>query len=202
MLDGPMRRLIDPVLDGWGMRLAARGWSANRVTLVGLALGLAAALVLALGGPGWGAMVPLLASRLADGLDGAVARATRKTDFGGFLDILCDFVFYGAVVLAFVLRDPAANAVAGAVLLLSFYANGSSFLAYAILAAKRGLETTDQGEKSLYFSPGLLGGTETIGFFVLLCLWPAWFAPLAWIFATLCFYTCISRVWLAWKVFG
>lgn len=202
MLDGAMRRLIDPVVDRWGRALAARGWTANRVTIAGLALGLAAACVLAFGGPVWPALVLLLASRLADGLDGAVARATQKTDFGGYLDIVCDFLFYGAVPLAFALRDPGGNAVAAAFLLASFYANGSSFLAYAILAAKHGMETSDRGEKSLYFTPGLLEGTETIGFFALLCLWPTGFAPLAWVFGILCFYTCASRVWLAWRVFG
>ena len=202
MLDGAMRRVIDPVVNRWGQALAARGWTANGVTVLGLVLGLAAAGVLALGWPSWVALGVLLASRLADGLDGAVARATRKTDFGGYLDIVCDFIFYGAIPLAFALRDPAANGIAAAFLLMSFYANGSSFLAYAILAAKRGMETSDRGEKSLYFTPGLLEGTETIGFFVLLCLWPGGFAMLAYVFGALCFYTCVSRIWLAWRVFG
>jgi len=202
MLDGWMRGVIDPVVTRWGRSLAAQGWTANRVTLAGLALGLLAAGVLAFGGPGGAALLPLAASRVADGLDGAVARATAKTDFGGYLDIVCDFLFYGAVPLAFVLRDADANGVAGAFLLLSFYVNGSSFLAYAILAEKRGMQTTDRGEKSLYFTPGLLEGTETIGFFVVLCLWPTAFAPLAWVFGLLCLYTAVSRVWLAWRVFG
>ena len=201
MLDGAMRRRIDPVLNRWGRGLALRGWTANGVTLAGLALGLAAAGVLAAGWPAGLALILLLASRLADGLDGAVARATEKTDFGGYLDILLDFIVYAAIPLAFALRDPDANAVAAAVLLMSFYANGASFLAYAILAAKRGMATTDRGEKSLYFTPGLLEGTETIGFFVILCLWPAGFATLAWLFGILCFYTCISRIWLAARVF-
>lgn len=197
-----MRRVIDPVLNSWGRRLAARGWTANGVTGLGLALGLAAAGVLAAGGPGGLALVVLLASRVADGLDGAVARATAKTDLGGYLDIVCDFIFYGAIPLAFAIRDPGDNALAAAFLLMTFYANGSSFLAYAVLAAKTGMETADRGEKSLYFTPGLLEGTETIGFFVLLCLWPTGFAPLAWAFGALCLYTCASRVWLAWRVFG
>ena len=202
MLDGAMRRVIDPVVNRWGHALAARGWTANGVTVAGLVLGLAAAGVLALGGAGGVALLLLAASRVADGLDGAVARATQKTDFGGYLDIVCDFIFYGAIPLAFALRDPGANAVPAAFLLMSFYANGSSFLAYAILAAKRGMETDGRGEKSLYFTPGLLEGTETIGFFALLCLWPGAFAPMAWVFGALCFYTCASRVWLAWRVFG
>jgi phosphatidylglycerophosphate synthase len=200
MLDGMMRRLIDPPLDRLGRGLAARGVAPDAVTLAGLALGLLSAAVIALGAPGW-ALVPLALSRLADGLDGAVARAGAKTDFGGYLDITSDFLFYGAVPLGFVLMDPGANGAAGAWLLTSFYANGASFLGFAILAERRRMETRARGVKSLYFTGGLLEGTETIAFFVALCLWPGWFAPLAWAFGALCFVTAVSRVLLARKVF-
>ena len=124
MLDGKARQIIDPVLDRMGGALAAGGISANSVTFAGLATGLAAALVIAfeayLGG-----LALLLVSRLADGLDGAVARHSQKTDLGGYLDIVADFTFYGAIPLGFVVADPAANGVAGAVLLLSFYRDDS-----------------------------------------------------------------------------
>ena len=202
MLDGWMRPVIDPILDRMGKALAGQGVTADGVTLAGLALGLVAAGVVAAGGAGLWALVPLLASRVADGLDGALARVRGKTDFGGYLDIVCDFLFYAAIPLAFVLRDPAANGVAGAVLLASFYVNGATFLGYAVLAEKKGMETRSRGEKSLYFTAGLLEGTETIGFFVLICLWPGAFAPLAFIFAALCFVTAVSRVLLARRVFG
>ncbi|NUB46563.1 CDP-alcohol phosphatidyltransferase family protein [Fertoebacter nigrum] len=201
MLDGQMRRLIDPPLNRVGRWLAARGVTADGVTLAGLALGLLAAGCLALGLSGFVALVPLLASRIADGLDGAVARATQKTDFGGYLDIVCDFLFYGAVPLAFALRDPA-NAPAASFLLTSFYVNGTSFLGYAVLAEKRGMTTSNRGEKSLYFTAGLLEGSETIAFFVLLCVWPAGFVPLAWGFGALCFVTALARVLLARREFA
>jgi phosphatidylglycerophosphate synthase len=193
MFDTALRRWIDPPLNRAGRRLADRGLTADQVTLAGLALGLSAALVLALGGPGWLALVPLLASRLADGLDGAIARARGKTDFGGYLDIACDFAFYGAIPLAFALRDPA-NAVPAAFLLFSFYVNAASFLGFASMAAKRGMETRAQGEKSLYYAAGLLEGGETIVFFVLLCLWPGLFGPLAWAFGALCLLTAVARI--------
>ncbi len=202
MLDAKMRKVIDPVVNRCGQWLAARGVGANAVTLAGLGFGLVAALMLAIGAAPALAVIPLLASRLADGLDGAVARATRKTDFGGFIDIACDFLFYGMIPLAFVLRDPLANGVAGAVLLTSFYVNGATFLGFAILAEKRGLTTTAQGEKSLYFSAGLLEGTETIGLFIALCIWPQAFVPLALTFAALCFCTAFARVLLARRLFG
>lgn len=201
MFDTPMRRLIDPPLNRMGRWLAEKGATANGVTLAGLAVGSLAAGVLALGWPAWMALFPLLVSRMMDGLDGAVARATYKTDFGGFLDIICDFLFYAAVPLAFVIRDPAVNGVAGAFLLASFYVNGATFLGFAIMAEKRGMKTAAQGEKSLYYAAGLLEGTETIVFFVILCLLPGLFAPLAWIFGALCLFTALARVLLAKAVF-
>lgn len=200
MLDTTARRLIDPPLNRLGATLAGMGVTANGVTLAGLVLGMAAAGLVALGEPGW-ALVPLLASRLADGLDGAVARATKGTDFGGYLDIFCDFLFYGAIPAAFVFMDPGANALAGAFLLVSFYVNGTSFLGFAILAEKHEMKSDARGIKSLYFTGGLLEGTETIAFFILLCLVPDWFALLAWIFGALCFVTAFSRLLLARKVF-
>lgn len=202
MLDGLMRGLIDAPLNRGGRWLAGRGASANAVTLIGLVLGLAAAATIAVGQTGLVAVLLVLASRLADGLDGAVARARGKTDFGGYLDIACDFAFYAAIPAAFVIANPAQNGAAGAALLASFYVNGATFLGYAILAAKQGMETKSRGEKSLYFTAGLLEGTETILFFVIVVLWPSTFATAAWIFAGLCLVTASSRVVLARRVFG
>ena len=201
MLDGVMRRAIDPVVNRWGRRLAGLGATANGVTLTGLAFGLIAAVLIGFGAPGWLALIPLLAGRVADGLDGAVARAGTPSDFGGFLDIACDFLVYGAIPLAFVLRDPDANGAAGAFLLCSFYVNGATFLGFAILAAKRGMQTRARGEKSLYFTAGLLEGTETIAVFTAFCLWPAGFVPLAWGFGALCFVTALARILLARRIF-
>lgn len=201
MLDGVIRRWMDPPLDVAGRWLAGHGATPNQVTLFGLGLGLGAALLVAVGASGI-AILPLLLSRIADGLDGAVARATQKTDFGGYFDIACDFLFYGAIPMAFVFADPASNGAAGAFLICSFYFNGTTFLGYAILAEKHRLSTSSRGSKSLYFTGGLLEGSETIGFFTALCLWPSWFAALSWVYGALCFITALSRILLARQVFS
>lgn len=201
MLDGWARRQLDPALNGVGSRLAAAGVTANGMTLAAFAVGICAAIAISLG---WFliGMALILLSRLGDGLDGAIARVRGGTDLGGYLDIVLDFAFYGAVPIGFVLADPAANAVAGAVLLLSFYVNGASFLAYAIMAEKRGLKTDLRGHKSLFFTTGLAEATETLAIFVAFCLLPHWFAPLAYGFAALTFYTALSRIVLAARTFA
>lgn len=196
MLDGLLRPLVDP----FAMRLARLcvrgGVSADAVTVGAFVLGLAAAAAIALGAPLAG-LALFIISRVGDALDGAIARLTGKTDFGGFLDIVLDFGVYGAIPFAFALADPAANAVAAGVLLLSFYFNGASFLAYAVVAERRGMTTSARGDKSIFFTTGLAEASETLIFVALCCLVPGWFAVLAWTFAALCFYTAISRIVLA-----
>ncbi|WP_223476469.1 CDP-alcohol phosphatidyltransferase family protein [Oricola indica] len=193
MLDGAVRERIQPLIDAAGRAIARTGATANTVTVTALLLGVAAAGLIALQ---WylAGMIVLLASRLCDGLDGAVARVNGKTDFGGFLDIVLDFAVYGIVPLGFVIADPAANAIAGAALIFSFYVNGASFLAFAIMAEKHGMTTDQRGEKSLFFTTGLAEATETIAVFVFACLFPGWFPVLAWVFAAICLYTALSRI--------
>lgn len=193
MLDRHLRPWIDPPLNRIGQGLSTLGISANSVTLIGLAFGLIAAGMIAVDLATW-ALVPLFLGRVADGLDGAIARHAGKTDFGGYLDIFCDFVFYGAVPLAFAVAHPEQNAVPAAFLLASFYFNAASFLGFAIMAEKRGLSTSAQGQKSLYYASGLLEGTETIIFFAGICYWPAFFSKAALVFGTVCVLTAVVRI--------
>jgi phosphatidylglycerophosphate synthase len=201
MLDGAARKLIGPVLDRMGVSLARGGISANQVTLAAFLLGLAAAVAIAFGNFLLG-LVLMAFSRLGDGLDGAVAKATVRTDFGGYLDIVLDFAFYGAIPLGFVLHDPGANGLAGAALVFSFYVNGASFLAYAILAERRKMTSVARGAKSIFFTTGLAEATETYIAFAAFCLFPAQFAPIAWVFAAICLYTALSRIVIAARTFG
>lgn len=194
LLDARLRPLIDPPLNRAARALARIGATGNALTVAGLVAGLGAAAAV-LGDHYGAALVLVLLNRLLDGLDGPVARAAGETsDLGGFLDITFDFVFYAAVPLAFVFAAPAANAVAGALLIASFYINGSAFLAFSAIAARRGLETRAQGHKSIYYLAGLAEGTETIAVFVLMCLLPTHFAAIATVFAVVCFVSAGARV--------
>ncbi len=200
MLDGWMRRRIDPPLDRLGQGLARVGISADAVTLTGVGLGLTAALMIVLQVDG-AALVLFGLNRLLDGLDGAIARSTRRTDRGGFLDIVLDFAIYGAIPLAFALREPGVFALPAAVLLFSFYVNGASFLAFAAVAAKRGMSSDIRGIKSIYFTAGFMEGTETILFFAAMILFPQHFPILAYAFAGLTLMSALAHVTLAWHAF-
>jgi phosphatidylglycerophosphate synthase len=200
MLDTVMRPLINRPLNSAGRLLARRGITANTVTIAGLVIGLLAAVAIATQ-YFVAAFALIVANRIADGLDGAVARTSAPTDRGGYLDIVVDYVFYGSVPLAFAIADPAQNALPAAALLAGFCLTCASFLTFATIAAKRGLETEAHGRKSFFYSTGLVEGTETIAFFLLMAALPAWFPTLAWIFAALCVLTAIQRSALAMKLF-
>jgi phosphatidylglycerophosphate synthase len=198
MLDRAAIALLKPGLERMARPLARTGIGADSVTLLGFALGLGAALFIARGMP-FAGLALLLASRLMDGLDGAVARLTRPTDRGAFLDITLDFLFYASIPLAFAVADPAANALPAAVLLGAFMGTGSTFLAFALLAERRGLKSEDYPQKGIYYLGGLTEAGETLACFVLMCLWPAHFAAWAYGFAVLCTMTIATRLCAGWQ---
>lgn len=200
MLDRAAIALLEPSLARIARVLVRAGIGADAITLFGFVLGLAAAGGIALGQP-LPSVLLLLASRLMDGLDGAVARLTRPTDRGAFLDITLDFLFYASIPLAFAVADPAANALPAAVLLAAFMGTGSSFLAFAVLAERRGLKSEDYPQKGLYYLGGLTEASETLLCFVLMCLWPQHFAWWAYGFAALCALTIATRLLGGWKAF-
>jgi phosphatidylglycerophosphate synthase len=199
VFDAKLRPLIDPPLNRAGMALARLGVTANALTLGGLALGLAGATAIALGEMEWG-LALVLANRLLDGLDGAVARVRGPTPFGGYLDIVADFAFYVSVPLGFGVLA-AGNTLPALVLVASFVLTGVSFLAFAVIAAERGDRTEAHGKKSFFYSTGLAEGGETIAVFVAMCLFPDWFGAIAYGYAGLCLLTVFQRSALAWARF-
>lgn len=200
MLDTFIRPFINRPLEAAGRALARRNVSANAVTLAGLIVGLMAACAIAVEFFGAGFALIVL-NRFIDGLDGAIARATTPTDRGGFFDIVADYVFYASVPLAFAIADPASNALPAAAVLASFCLTASSFLGFAIIAAKRQLTTDAHGTKSFFYSTGLIEGAETILFFLLAAALPQFFAIIAYVFAALCVVTAIQRAILAVRKF-
>jgi len=201
MFDASIRPLIDRPLAQVAEQLVAWKISANSVTAMGFLLGMGAAGLI--GSQQYLAGLALfLVSRLMDGLDGAVARQTRLTDLGGYLDITLDFIVYASMVFAFALADPVKNALPAAFLTTSFMAPAATFLAYAIIAAKRGITTEIRGKKSLYYLGGLTEGFETILTLSLMCLLPAWFPVIAVVYALMCWITGGTRIAAAVQTFA
>jgi phosphatidylglycerophosphate synthase len=192
MFDAQVRRLIDPPLDALARRLCKASINANMVTVGGFLIGMAGCATIAFEHYTWG-LVLIGLNRMADGLDGAIARQSGSTDLGGFLDIILDMIFYSGVPFAFALAQPESSLPA-MFLIYSFTGTGGSFLAYAVIAAKRGTTSDRLKRKSFFYSVGLMEGTETIVFFLLFCTWPEHFAVLAWTFGGLCWLTTIIRI--------
>jgi hypothetical protein len=88
------------------------------------------------------------------------------------------------------------------VLLAAFIGTATSFLAFAAIAAKRGLTSLAYPDKSFYFLGGLTEATETLAFFAAMCIWPEHFPTLAYVFAALCAVTIATRLWWGWRAFS
>ena len=191
MVDSWVNRVVHPTMDDLASYVPSQ-ISANSITLVGFGIGLLAVPLL------WiklysTALALILVNRFFDGLDGAVARRNGVTNLGGYLDISCDFIFYSAVVLGFALADTEKNSLAATYLIFSFVGTGASFLAFAVIAEKHGISSEAHGRKAFYYLGGLVEGTETVLFYVIVCLFPAQFTTLAVIFGSLCWLTVVGH---------
>jgi len=180
-LDGPLDRLVAP--------LERIGVSPNAVTAGGFAIGVAACVAIAYE-RWWLGLALWLANRLADGLDGPLARRRGPTDLGGLFDITADFAIYGGVLVAIGIALPEAR-LAALVVFLTYYLSGSSFLAFSSLATKREMEGDG---RSLQFPAGIAEGTETIAAYLLILAFPDRAEVLLWIWATLVAITLVQRL--------
>lgn len=205
MFDASLRPILETPLGWLAGGCIAVGLTANSLTILGFVLGVFCAVFVAMGFF-VAALICLILNRLCDGLDGAVARRSGSSDFGGYLDIVCDFLFYAMVPFAFMIFSPQ-NALAAGFLMFSFVGTGSSFLAYAILQAKNpdALKNNAQEhaaqKKSFFYLGGLTEGAETIAVFVLMLVFPSWFPILAWVFGSLCLMTTGWRIHAAFTDF-
>ncbi len=117
-------------------------------------------------------------NRLFDGLDGAVARLSgQASDFGGYLDIIFDFVVYAIIPIALVLGqgggDEDTLTLALIFLLSTYYVNSASWMYLAAILEKREQGNADR-LTSITMPAGLVGGTETIVFYTAFILFPSY----------------------------
>lgn len=196
MLDSYLRPRLEKPLSIAAQKLVDLEISANQITLFGFGLGIAACLTIAFQ-MYTAALIFVLLNRLFDGLDGAVARLTKSSDFGGYCDIVADLIIYTGFVFFFAVGHTG-HSLAAAFLLFSYMGTASTFMGFAIIAAKRGIEPPDK--KTFYYLGGLAEGTETTIFMVLTCLLPTGFAVFAVIFGVMCWVTALARLWGAAKI--
>ena len=192
--------------DEWLRPLARRmfGSPPNAITLAALVVGLAAA------AGAWAqwyrtALALWLLNRLLDGLDGLVAREHgRQTDFGGYLDIMGDFVVYAALPLGLYLGAPLAeNALSLLALFATFYVNAASWMYLSAILEKRRAGAEVRGEVTAVTMPsGLIGGTETIVFYSAFLIWPGRMAGLFALMACLVVVGVLQRLWWARRSLG
>ncbi len=198
MLDGLAHRLYTPPLNLFSRGCVRLGITPDLLTVLGFLIGIAGAVLIAHEYYIWAGFF-IGANRLLDGLDGNLARRIGISDRGGFLDVCCDFLFYASIPLGFAFADPTNNALAAAFVIFSFIGTGSSFLAYATFAAKHDIPV--RMGKSFHYLGGLTEAVETIAFFIISCLFPAYFSVFAYIFGGLCLLTTAMRIYTGYTRF-
>lgn len=197
MLDARARAVLSGPLERVTVVLDRPAVTPGRLTALGVLTGLASAGSAAAGW--WPAAAALwLLSRLADGLDGPLARRRGTADdsgAGGFLDISADFLVYGAFVVG-VAVGVGGPALPFLLVLLAYYVNGTVFLAFSSIAERTGRR--DDGHlsrgRSLSFLGGLAEGGETIAVHTLWCLLPGFAHGIAWGWAAAVGVTAAHRV--------
>lgn len=202
MLDRRARAVLNGPLDRAAAVLDRPRITPDGITLVGLALGLGGA-VAASQSWWWVALALWLTSRVADGLDGPLARRRRKagvgdpsSQAGGFLDITADFVVYGAFVVGVGIGG-GGSLIPFLAVLLGYYINGTSFLAFSSIAERTG-HRIDDG-RSLSFLGGLAEGAETIIVHSLWVIFPVWAAEVAWVWAVLVGVSAAQRIVVGYR---
>ncbi|MEO5842818.1 MAG: CDP-alcohol phosphatidyltransferase family protein [Acidimicrobiales bacterium] len=195
MFDRRLRAAVDRPFAVVAQRASARALRANWVTFAGFFVGAGACVAIAFD-QRVVALALWIANRLADGLDGAIARRVGATDRGAFVDIVADFAIYGGFIVGVAYAQPDAR-VAAVVLLFAYYVSGAAFLAWSSLAERRSRAADDN--RSLHFVGGLAEGAETIVVYALLCLWPSATETILWVFAAAVGLTSVQRVAFAWR---
>ncbi|MEX1020333.1 MAG: CDP-alcohol phosphatidyltransferase family protein [Litorilinea sp.] len=198
MRDAALRSQKDRLMTPFARRAFVRVHP-NLISVVAMAVGLAAAWAVTqelywLGlGLWWG-------NRILDGLDGLVARLHHKqSDFGGYLDLLLDFVVYLAVPVAFVLAQPTGVHLWALVALVGSYVlNTISWTVLAAILEKRQLQSSARAT-TIEMPVGIVEGAETIVLYTVFFLIPWAVGILFWLMAALVMATVVQRVIWAYR---
>tara|TARA_A100000164_G_C21803495_1_gene721836 strand:+ start:366 stop:971 length:606 start_codon:yes stop_codon:yes gene_type:complete len=193
MFDNQINNFLNAPKKNIAVKLKYFGFSANFLTFISFNFSLLTFFSIIIGYFNF-AIIFFIISRILDGLDGEVARLNEVTQFGGYIDIVCDFLGYAIIPLGFIIYNQE-NSFAGALLLVSFIGTSSTFLTFAIYKKELNEKKI---KKSFYYSYGLIEGFETIIFFILILLFYEHFIFLTFIFSFLCFLTTLQRLFHAY----
>lgn len=193
MLDTHARRFVDPVVRRVGRALVRRGVRTNQVTLTAGLIGIGAAALLLLGRP-VAAVIALWLSGTLDMLDGEMARQTRSTPLGTFLDIVLDRVVEGAVIIGLAILYPEARLWL-VILTVGIVLAMTVFLTVGALVRVSSV-------KSFYYQPGLAERSEGIILLTAMILLPGYIVPLTVLFIAMEYFTTGQRFLEGYRLLG
>lgn len=192
MFDTSLRRFKDQV--GTPLAKHMSRVSPTLISMLGLAIGLFATYMAFKGQYLWALGLWIL-NRILDGLDGLIARLHEKqSDFGGYVDILTDFIIYAALPIGLVAGSPSNERyLALAFLLAAFYVNSASWMYLAAVLEKRAAHSSDT-QTTIVMPVGLIGGFETLVAYGIFLLLPSHITILFYTLAALVFITTLQRI--------
>jgi phosphatidylglycerophosphate synthase len=172
------------------------GLTPNGVTLLGLIFGICSAVAVS-------QQMYILAltlwwlGRVFDGTDGIYARSLKlQSNFGGYLDIVCDMAAYGAMIIGFMHSYPEFTNWWTLILFLYILCITSA-LALGLLQNQEGVPSTDN--RSLRLATGLAEGGETGIFYSLALIFPKWIFWLCPVWCVVLSVTVVARTLIARK---
>ena len=170
MMDRSLRQIKDQTLEPIVKKLSGR-IHPLAITLIGTVFALLAAFAAFQASYTIGLMFWLL-NRMMDGLDGAYARFWgKKSDLGGYVDTLSDFLAYTIIPLGFALQSPTIPLlIIVAVLFGTFYVNAAAFMYLAAILERNTANTSEL--TSLAMPRGIIEGGEAVIFFCSFFLFP------------------------------
>ena len=197
MFDSSLRRFKDRVGTPLAQRMSRV--SPMFISMLALVVGLLATYAAYKGQYIW-AFAFWILNRILDGLDGLIARLhDRQSDFGGYVDILTDYIVYAALPLGLVVGSASNERyLALAFLLAAFYVNSASWMYLSAILEKRSAHSPET-QTAIVMPAGIIGGFETIIAYGIFLLFPAHITILFSIFAALVIVTILQRLLWARK---
>lgn len=161
-----------------GARIIGKYFTPDQISIIAFIFGLLSC-VLIIFNHLYIALAFWLLNRIIDGLDGTVARiSNRQTDWGGYLDIMLDFIIYALIPisLAFCVNDGTIIFITLSVMLGVFYINSASWMYLSAVMEKRDLKPKKMAAEtdltSIIMPTGLIEGSETILLYTLFFFFP------------------------------